>query len=129
MIAGRCDSRIKEVIACHLEKGNTVYVRLLDIKKTYYTDWQDSMFYKLYKYGINGKTWRLFKHFYNNFTYQVHFGSLSELFEALQGIHQGTPCSTLLFALFENELLRLLKKHREPVKIYNIVIYGKDTHT
>ena len=125
MIKEKCSSLhtawlLKEVISCHLEKGNSVYVGLLDIKKAYDTIWQDGMFYKLYKYGINGKTWRLIRNFYKNFKCQIHFGSLSELFEALQGIHQGAPCSTLLFVLFENELLQLLKRLQESIKMCNV---------
>ena len=111
---------LKEVISCHIEKGNTVYVGMLDIKKAYDTVWQDGMLYKLFEYGINGKTWRLIKNFYRNFSCCVHFGSLSDVFVALQGIHQGAPCSTLLFALFENELIKLLKELKCAPTICNI---------
>ena len=111
---------LKEVIAGYVENGQTVHVGLLDIKKAYDTIWQDGMLYKLFKYGINGKTWRLIRSFYKDFNCQVKFGTLSELFSALQGIHQGAPCSTLLFVLFENELLRLLKNLRSNANLCDI---------
>ncbi len=111
---------MKEVISCHIEKGSTVYVGLLDIKKAYDTVWQEGMLYKLFHYGINGKTWRLIRNFYKKFMCQVQFGSLSELFEALQGIHQGAPCSTLFFALFENELLQIIQNLKGNVQIHNV---------
>ncbi len=85
---------------------------ILDIKNAYDTIWQDGMLYKLFKW--------LIKSFYKDFKCQVKFGTLSELLSALQGIHQGTPHSTLLFVLFENELLQLVKHPREHPKLLHL---------
>ena len=111
---------VKEVISYHVEMGSNLYIGLLDIRKAYDTVWQDGMLYKLFHYGINGKTWRIIRNFYRKFMCQVRFKSLSELFEALQGIHQGAPCSTLFFALFENELLKIVQQLRDSIRIYDI---------
>ena len=42
---------------------------------------------------------------------------MSECFEALCGLHQGAPCSMLLFLIFINDLLRLMEKDIAEVKI------------
>ena len=71
----------KETICCNVEQGKSVYVGLLDIKKAYDTVWQDGLFYKLYKLGLNGKAWRLLRKFYQQFKCQIKLcGGLSVLF-------------------------------------------------
>ena len=84
-----------------------MYVGLLDIKKAPDTVCQHGMF------------GRLIRNFYKHSACQVHFGSLSELFEALQ-VYTRAHHAPHFSALFEKELLKFLKKLRESVKIYNI---------
>ena len=102
---------VKETVCCNREEGKSVYVGLLDIKKAYDTVWQDGLFYKLYKAGINGKTWRILRQLYKGFKCKVRVaGILSEEFEALQGIHQGAPCSYFKHALYGNDLIMYIKE-------------------
>ena len=101
----------KETISYNVENGKPVYVGLLDIEKAYDTVWQEGLFYKLFSVGINGRTWRILRKFYNGFKCQVKVdGMLSEEIETYQGIHQGAPCSLFLHGLFSNEFLKSLKK-------------------
>jgi len=101
----------KETICYNLENGKTVYVGLLDIKKAYDTVWQEGLFFKLYKLGMNGKSWRILRHFYKEFMCQIKLcGGVSAEFEALQGIHQGVPSSLFMFATFHNELIKRIRK-------------------
>ena len=81
---------VREVMASHIEQGHTIYIGLLDIKKAYDTVWQNGMFVKLFQYGINGKTWRIIRNFYANFTCQVQCGSLSDVFQAYGKVESGS---------------------------------------
>ena len=97
---------VKECISKHLDAGQTVYTCLLDTKKAYDSVWQNGLFYALFSYGINGKSWRVLREFYCNFKCYVRVGNVlySDL-TALQGIHQGAPCSMLMFEIFTSNLL------------------------
>ena len=107
----------------NVEKGKTMYVGVLDAKKAYDTVFQNGLFYKLYHCGIQGKTWRLIKKMYIGFECQVKVGGLlSEAFLALQGIHQGAPCSMFNYEIFNNELLELLQECKPTNKVCNIVM-------
>ena len=111
---------VKEAIARYNEKGSTVYLSMLDTKKAYDSVWQSGLFYMLYEYGINAKAWRVLRNFYSVFICYVRINSkLSEGFEALQGIHQGAPCSMFLFQLFTSKLL-----HELANSMYSLNIYG-----
>ena len=100
---------VKEAIAVNQEKYGSVYIGILDIRKAFDTLWQDGMLYKLYDVGIRGKAWRILCGFYSNFVCKVQVnGMLSEGFEAKCGIHQGAPCSMLIFTIFMNDLLQQL---------------------
>lgn len=112
---------LRESIAFNREKGNTVYIGLLDTKKAFDTVWQDGLFFKLHEYGLNGKTWRILKELFNNFTCCVRIGAeISESFIALQGIHQGAPCSMFLYQIVGNELLCMLNECIASAKCGNI---------
>ena len=68
--------------------------------------WQDGLFHKLYTSGICENAWRTLRCFYKNLSCQVRLGSeISESFISLQGIHQGAPCSMLMFEVYDNDLL------------------------
>ena len=113
----------KETICHNVEQDKSVYVGLLDIKKAYDTVWQDGLFYKLYKLGMNAKAWRILRKFYKNFKCQIKIsGGLSDEFEALQGIHQGAPCSLFMFAAFHNELIKCIKSLCVGAKLYKEIV-------
>ena len=124
----RCSSMhvswlVREVIAKHNENGINVYVGMLDQKKAYDTVWQDGLFYILYKAGLKGKAWRLMQQFYNGFICYVKIGGkLSHGFEALQGIHQGAPCSMFMFEVFTSKLLEQLAKCYFSLNLYGLNI-------
>ena len=60
---------------------------------------------------------------YDGFECQVKIGGLvSEAFIALQGIHQGAPCSMFNYEIFNNELLEFLQAVQPANKICDLVI-------
>ncbi len=60
---------------------------------------------------------------YDGFECQVKVGELlSETLLALQGVHQGAPCSMFNYEIFNNELLELLQVCKPANKLCNIVI-------
>ena len=102
---------IREIIAENVDKGKTVYIGLLDIKKAYDTVWHNGLFYQLYNIGINGKTWRIIRNLYHDFNCKIRVaGIYSVEFKALQGIHQGAPCSYFLHAVFNNPFIQDVKR-------------------
>ena len=111
---------VQETIAKYVEEEKNVYVSLLDTKKAYDSVWQDGLFYILYNAGLNGKTWRILRQFYIGFMCHVKIeNKLSVGFEALQGIHQGAPCSMFMFEVFTSKLLENLSKC-----MYSLNVYG-----
>ena len=112
---------VQEAIAKNVEIDKNIYICLLDTKKAYDSVWQDGLFYTLYNEGINGKTWRILQQFYSGFTCYVKINNtLSDGFEALQGIHQGAPCSMFMFEIFTTKLLEQLSSC-----MFAIDLYGK----
>ena len=116
---------IKETVAANTKNGGVFYVGTLDARKAYDTVFQNGLFYQLYNLGINGKVWRILRKMYKGFTCQVRVaGMLSEPFLALQGIHQGAPCSMLMYEFFNNDLLAQLQQSIPQVKLSNMVVNG-----
>ncbi len=114
---------IKEAIYNATGQGKDVFVGLLDIRKAYDTIWQKGMFYKLFEIGIKGKCWRLLQKMYNGFQCKVCSAvMMSDSFEALQGLHQGAPCSMLIFLVFINDLLSDLEMDHSKICIGNKII-------
>ena len=102
---------IRETIAHYEERAQTVYVCLLDAKKAFDSVWLNGLFYKMYKQGMNGKTWRILQQLYTNCICCVVAGNCaSRWFGSEQGILQGAPYSMLKYQLNNNELIVLLKK-------------------
>ena len=112
---------VQEVISKYRDKGNNVFICMMDTKKAYDTVWLKGLFYQLYKTGVCCKAWRIILELYNNFRCHVRFGNeLSEGFLALQGIHQGAPCSLFMYQIFTNMLLKQLDNSSAALSIYGI---------
>jgi len=96
----------RECIADNRERGKNVYVCLLDIKKAFDSVWQEGLFYKLFNYGLCGKTWRMIRFLFHDFKCMVKYSNGNSFpFNTYQGIHQGSPLSMFLFEVYINDLL------------------------
>ena len=56
----------QEVINYNVERGSKVYVCLLDTSKAFDVVWINGLFYKLFKFGICGRVWRLLRNAYTS---------------------------------------------------------------
>ncbi len=107
---------LQEVISHNMNRGHTVYVALLDIKKAFDTVWHAGMFLKLHDLGMDPKLWRILLNSYSEFRCAVRIGHrVSDWFTPGQGVHQGDVFSMRLHSLYINSLLtelRSVAKHR-----------------
>ena len=105
---------------CH-NKGERLYSCFVDFSKAFDCIPRDILFEKLRSKGITGKVFNLIKNIYMNEKCQVKIGqTLSEAFDANQGVRQGCILSPLLFNIFISELPEILDKdENEPAMIGN----------
>ena len=74
----------------------------------------------LYEAGINGKTWRLIRDWYNHPRSRVRVGSrLSNEFTLERGVLQGSVLSPVLFLLVMDPLLRELERNSLGPSVYD----------
>ena len=89
---------LQETIQHNRERGSTVYVVFLDVRKAFDTVWTDGLLYRLYNIGMEGKLWRLLRDCYGGFRYSVLVnGHTSMDFKVGRGVHQGAPMSMRLY--------------------------------
>ena len=79
--------------------------------------------YKLFKCGIRGRIWLVFKNLYNGVKAQVLYsGLLSEEFEISQGTGQGRILAPFMYKVYVNSLLNSLTRHSCVMSLNNISI-------
>ena len=114
---------LQEVMAYNRNKGETVYTVWKDIHKAFDHVWIEGLLYKLYKLGINGKTWRLIRECYSNFQCSAFIGGTNgPWFPVTRGVHQGAPLSMILYEVFINDLLIELRDSRHGIQMFDIDI-------
>ena len=97
---------LQETIQHLIERHSKVYACFLDTSKAFDTVWHNGLFYKLFRFGVEGKLWRLIKSCYTNATSCVVVNDVrSAWFPLKQSVRQGGVLSTWLYLLFINELL------------------------
>ena len=83
----------------------------LDIQKAYDKVWREGLWYKLFKYGIRGKLWRVLRKIYKKVESCVVIDEQwTDFFEIELGLRQGCLLSPILFALFINDLVDEIQK-------------------
>ena len=112
---------LQESIAHHANKGQNVYIALLDIRKAFDTVWVEGLLYKLLRAGMNHKSLRLVANAYDNFECSVIIdGQWNSWFTAERGVHQGALLSMRIYQVFINELLQQLRQSRHGSVLFGI---------
>ncbi len=100
----------QEAIARYVRGGSRVHMCLYNFQKAFDLVEYPVLFKRLFEVGINGKTWRVLKSWYEGAVGQVRLdGTLSEAFEVNRGVKQGSVLSPTLFLLIMNPLLQELE--------------------
>jgi hypothetical protein len=86
------------------------YCAFIDVAKAYDKVWRDGLWYKLWVSGIRGKMWRILRNIYREVQSAVLVGDnvRTEFFNIDLGLRQGCKLSPLLFALFINDLSKVI---------------------
>ena len=124
----RCSSThtsllLREAISHNLEKGNAIYVALLDTQKAFDTVWVKGVFVKLFHTGMDPVIWRILVLSYKDFMCHVRVGEeISEGFYAGQGLHQGAHWSMHMFSRHYNDMLKDLRNDGRGAKIDHLYV-------
>ena len=97
---------LQETIAYNLELGSKVFICTLDTKQAFDSLWLAGIFYKVHKFGIQGKAWRLITNAHTDMQSCIYVnGVKSDWFPVNQGVRQGGILSTLIYYLLIDGLL------------------------
>lgn len=97
------------VLQCLFELSKTsknkLFCAFVDFKQAFDNVWRDGLWYKIQKYGINGKCLNLIRNMYSNIKSRVttQEGN-SAFFPCSKGVRQGENLSPILFSLYLNDL-------------------------
>jgi hypothetical protein len=94
------------------------YVCFIDIQKAYDRVWRDGLWYKLHKYGLSGKLWRVLRSIYESVESCVLVNDRqSRWFDIEIGLRQGCLLSPILFAIYINGLAEEIQKEKLGVRL------------
>ena len=96
-----------------------MYTCFVDFSKAFDCILRDILFERLKSKGITGKVFNLIKKIYMNEKCKIKIGgTLSDTFDANQGVRQGCILSPLLFNIFLSDLPKILsKQENNPARI------------
>ena len=96
---------LHSLISKTLREKKRLYCCFVDYRKAFDSIQHNKMWYKLMKYGINGKLFNVIKSMYCDLKSCVKMdGHFSEYFSLKTGLMQGEALSPMLFSLFINDL-------------------------
>ena len=108
-----------EIISYYRERGETLYVAILDVEKAFDSVWKEGLMFKLFDIGRRGKLWKIIYNSYENFKRMVLAnGVISDPFDVERGVHQGASLSMRLYQIFTKDLLKELNEHVMTLKVY-----------
>ena len=108
-----CSWAVKSVVDHFNSKGTAVYAAAMDMTKAFdMVEWS-MLFDTLLKRNIDCLYLRLLLHIYLNQSCQVKWGGeVSTAFRVSNGVRQGAISSAILFSVYIDDLLKILKEAR-----------------
>ena len=101
----------QEALLTHVRDGGKPFLCLYDIEKAFDSVELPIMLKQLFSIGINGKLWRLLKHWYSTSSAKVKVnGHISSSFDICRGVRQGSVLSPTLFLAVMDILLKRLRE-------------------
>ena len=95
----------------YVMEANLSCVYIYDIEKAFDSVEIPILFKRLYSVGINGKLWRLLKHWHSTSSARVKVnGHISNHFSISRGVKQGSILSPTLFLTVMDLLLKQLRE-------------------
>lgn len=95
----------KTIIELFRFKKKKLFCCFVDYKKAFDSIWREALWYKLTKFGIQGKIFEVIKSLYSQVKSCVFLdGKKSDFFLSARGVRQGENLSPLLFSLFINDI-------------------------
>ena len=95
----------KNIIELFRFKKKKLFCCFVDYKKAFDSIWREALWYKLTKFGIQGKILEVIKSLYERVKSCVFLnGKKSDFFISARGVRQGENLSPLLFSLFVNDI-------------------------
>jgi hypothetical protein len=111
----------QECIYYNMERDSKVYVGLLDASSAFDCVWHAGLFYKLHKFGIKGKLWRVLYVSYQNMSSNVVLnGMLSNYILVQRSVRQGSILGPWYYMLFIHDLAMSLQNSSHGAKIGNV---------
>ena len=123
---------LKSMIDKSFRNKTYLYSCFIDLRKAFDTVWREALFYKLLKYGVNGKLFNILKAMYSDVKYAIKLqAGLTESFSSNIGVKQGCILSPLLFNLFVNDLPNCFDSSKcDPIPmgdaLVNCLMYADD---
>ena len=112
---------LQELVHYNVERSSKVYCCFLDSSKAFDSVWLDGLFFKLFNTGINGKSWRILRKWYEGMRCCVSLnGKSSPFFPVKQGVRQGGVLSPWLYLCFNNDIPNILNATGYGLKLNDI---------
>lgn len=96
---------LKSIIDFKIANGSKLFCTFVDFRRAFDTVDRNTLYYKMFKLGIEGKMLRITKSMYDDVKIGVRVnGNLTDFFENKIGVLQGEILSPMLFSLFLEDL-------------------------
>ena len=101
---------LADIISTRRQAGKKTYTCFIDVEKAYDRVWRNGLWMSLWKRGVRGRLWRVFKDYYNKVESCVRLDDgNTEWFDINVGVRQGCVLSPILFDVFIDQLARDVK--------------------
>ena len=126
-----CTWLVVETVSHFARNGNDTYSCSMDMKKAFDLVKHDKLFKKLFDRKFPLVHLRLFIYMYMMQSAKVKWkGTLSDAFSIVNGVKQGAVISAILFCVYIDDMIKMLRKRRDGCWIdktfVGIIIYADD---